>query len=117
MFLAPILKVARAIGRFVWRLNRQGRQVEVDFDDGSSVEIGPVKLTIFGDAAAQSATAFAELYSPAHGFSPDAPAVAVVVDPPVVQFSAPIPDDPSNSAEPDQVDGGQDEPTYDGPDF
>lgn len=111
------MKVARAIGRFVWRLNRQGRQVEVDFDDGSSVEIGPVKLTVFGDAAAQSATAFAELYSPAHGFSPDAPAVAVVVDAPVLPTDALPSDDKGVDEEPELEHVVEEEQGYEGPDF
>lgn len=117
MLLAPILRCARAIGQFVWRLNRRGRRVEVDFDDGSSVEIGTVKLAVYGGAAAQSAAAFAELYSTAHGFSPDLPAAAIVFDAPVLPTEAPSPDDKCVNEEPELKHVVEEDQGYDGPDF
>lgn len=115
-FLAPILRCARAIGKFVWRL-KGGRRVEVDFDDGSSVDIGADKLAVFGDTAAQSAIAFAELYSSANGFVPDVPVAAVVADAPVEQAEAPSPDDQFVNEEPELEDVAEEDQGYDGPDF
>ena len=111
------MRCARAIGQFVWRLNRGGRRVEVDFDDGSSVDIGADKLAVFGDTAAQSAIAFAELYSSANGFVPDVPVAAVVADAPVEPAEAPSPDDQGVNDEPELEDVAEEDQGYEGPDF
>lgn len=117
MFIAPILRCARAIGQFVWRLNRGGRRFEVDFDDGSSVDIGTAKLAVFGDTAAQSAMAFAELYSRTNGFVPDVPVAAVVADAPVEPTEAPSPDDHDVNEELGLEHVSEEYQDYEGPDF
>ena len=100
----------------MWRL-KGSRRVEVDFDDGSSVDIGADKLAVFGDTAAQSAIAFAELYSSANGFVPDVPVAAVVADAPVEPAEAPSPDDQGVNEEPELEDVAEEDQGYEGPDF
>jgi hypothetical protein len=73
IFLAPILKVARAIGRFVWRLNRLHRMIEIDFADGSIADLGSDTLIAKGSEGSSQALRLVEEYGPSHGFVLDAP--------------------------------------------